>query len=129
MIALIFDWGEVAERGWRVAHTGGVSSGILTLVAGLLVSRLTISERELYLMGRALIISIYGFTLGMWLGALTGERGLLPIGNVANILVFICYVFGVVGSFVGGAVLVKACMQARQGEETITGERVNERAV
>ena len=96
-------------RAWRMAHLEGVLNGMLLWAAAGIGSVLSLGEGTQRILVWALVVTAYGNSLASILGAATGQRGLAPGGNLANMTVYVGFVAAVVAIFVAvGAVAAGA---------------------
>lgn len=106
---------EAVIRGWRVAHTGILSTGIGIVVIGLAIPYLKGGSPSLVsAMEWATIISGYAFAIGLTLGPIVGQRGLRPRGPLANLLVYTGNAIGSLGWLVGSVIFVWLALMAAQ---------------
>lgn len=93
---------------WRVTHLSLPISAILMLVVAILLPLLAVTAQVKWVIAWALIVSSYGFCIGMPLAALTGQRGLSSGGVGLGKLVYIGNIFGVFAAIVAAVVLLYA---------------------
>ena len=87
-------------RAWRMAHLEGVLNGLLLWAAAGVGPVLRLSQRSQDVLLWSLVIVAYGNTLASVLAATSGERGLEPGGNAANMTVYVAFMLAVVAMFV-----------------------------
>ena len=72
-------------EGWVRAHTGGVTNGLLVIVVGLALPKLSLSPLMQRLTAYGFIYVAWSFTLFYWLGNAAGNRALTvgdnPLGE------------------------------------------------
>lgn len=105
---------EAIIRGWRVAHTGILTTGVAIVVMGLAIPHLKGSPPLVGAMVWATIISGYAFAIGLTLGPLAGQRGLRPHGPLANVLVYTGNAIGALGWLVASVIFVWLALAAAQ---------------
>jgi hypothetical protein len=85
------------SEGWVRAHTGGVTNGLLVIVVGLALPKLSLSPLVERLTAYGFIYVAWSFTLFYWLGNAAGNRALSigdnPLGKSD--------IFGVIGFLPG----------------------------
>ncbi len=62
--------------GWVRAHTGGLTNGMLTVIVGLALPKLDLSQRLNAFFAWGLIYCAWSFTLFYWVGNAAGNRSL-----------------------------------------------------
>ncbi len=110
--ALLRGWGSEPVRAWVLAHSAGVMCGIMALAAAGIMHRLALSDLRARMMAGSFIVSIYAFTIGMWLAALLPVRGIVASRSIADRLVNICYTIGAWGALAGAALAVAGAAAA-----------------
>ena len=98
--------GQTGMRAWRVAHSTLIASGLVLIVTSLVLPRITMGATLLFVLSAALVVSAWGFTFAMVVGAWTGRRGLVPTGSAFDKLLFAGHLAGAVGAVVGLALLL-----------------------
>ena len=98
--------GDEAARAWRVAHAGGAALGVMLIAIAAILPRLHLTNFVASLLAWSLIIGAYGFTLGVVIAAITGARGLSGRGSVANLVVFLAYLVGALGTLLAVALTI-----------------------
>lgn len=93
-------FGAVAARAWRVAHAGGAALGVMLIAIAAVLPRLRLTDLAASLLAWSLIASAYSFTGGVVLAAITGARGLQAAGSAADVIVFLDYLVGALGTLV-----------------------------
>jgi hypothetical protein len=112
--AVIRRSGDDAARAWRVAHAGGVASGTMLIAIAAIMPRLQLGDPLACSLAWSLIVSAYAFTAGVLAAALTGARGLTGGGTRANVVVYVAYVVGTIGSLLAiGLTIVGAAVALR----------------
>jgi hypothetical protein len=104
-----------AARAWRVAHSGGVTVGLMLLAVGAVLHLLLLGNRATSVLVWSLVVSAYSFTLGMVLAATGGVRGLRATGPALNWVVFGAYMVGSVGALLGVALVILGAYAAPRG--------------
>jgi hypothetical protein len=99
--AVIRGQAETAIRAWRVAHTTLTVCGLIMLVVGLMNTYLDLNTGLRTLLVWVLVVSGYGFTFALVVGAGTGRRALRPTSNAMDTLLFMGHLFGAVGAILG----------------------------
>ena len=64
--------GDEAVRAWRVAHSGGVTVGLMLIAIGAVLPRLLLGDRATSVLVWSLVVSAYCFTLGLIIAATGG---------------------------------------------------------
>ena len=105
-------WGDEAVRAWRVAHSGGVTVGLMLIAIGAVLHRLLLGDRAISVLGWSLVSSAYSFTVAMLIAATAGVRGLGARGPAFNRLVFAAYVIGSLGALLGVALTIRGAYAA-----------------
>jgi hypothetical protein len=100
-LAIIRRAGSETVRAWRVAHVFLCVQGMLIMLAGLVVPRLTLGEAAVRTLTFAVIGSGYGFVAAFLGGAWTGCRGLTPRPYGLNTLLFAAHLVGILGALAG----------------------------
>ena len=108
-------WGDEAVRAWRVAHSGGVTVGLMLIAIGAVLPRLLLGDRAPSVLVWSLVVSAYSFTLGMVLAATGGVRGLRATGPALNWVVFAAYMVGSLGALLGVALMILGAYAALRG--------------
>ena len=103
---------DAVIRAWRVAHAGVTAGGVWLLVLATVVPQLRLGTTATLILVWASIASGYGFALALPLGAYLGYRGLKLGPPLANGLVYVANVIGVVGSLVGACLLLVGAYSA-----------------
>src|SRR5438094_3179002 len=80
--------GEDVVRAWRVAHVGIVAGGLLLIAFAPALRLVRLGPPQARGLVAALVATGYA-SLGLWLGAATGARGLEPGHSAANTVVFL----------------------------------------
>jgi hypothetical protein len=101
--------GEVA---WRVVHAGGCMGGTMLLAIGWTVRLVVLPDALKVLLAGAQIVGTYLLVIGMFLAAISGERGIPGGGNAINRVVALLYAAGTVLSILGGTLLVVGLVRA-----------------
>lgn len=112
-------WGEEAVRAWRVAHSGGVTVGLMLIAIGAVLHRLLLRDRVISVLVWSLVVSAYSFILGMVLAAMGGVRGLRATGPALNWVVFAAYMVGSLGVLLGVALVILGAYAALRGTSPI----------
>lgn len=92
---------EAATRrieAWRVAHSGLIGTGVMTLVFGLALRGWSAAGALADATAAAAVVAAYAFSIAMIVAALSGQRGLNMRRPAANRIVFTGYAVGVLGS-------------------------------
>ncbi len=118
-VAVGSTWGDEAVRAWRVAHSGGVTVGLMLIAIGAVLHRLLLGDRAISVLVWSLVVSGYSFTFGMVLAATAGVRGLRAAGPVLNWVVFTAYMAGTLGALVGVALVIRGAYAALRGTSSI----------
>lgn len=105
---------DAVIRGWRVAHTGILTTGVAIIVMGLAIPHLKGSSPLVNIMMWVTVISGYAFAIGLTLGAIVSRRGLRPHGPPANVLVFTGNAIGSLGWLAGSVIFVWLALMAAQ---------------
>lgn len=95
-----------ALRAWRVAHSAGITLGLLLLVTGAALPRLALGRRATAVLTSSLVVGAYSFALGTVVAALAGVRGLSSHGSTVNQVVFAAYLLGIGGVLLGLGLLI-----------------------
>lgn len=106
------DWGPEAVRAWRVAHSGGAMLGLMLLVVGAVLHRILLRDRVASALVWSLVASAYSFTFGLVLAATGGVRGVKAAGPALNWAVFVAYLVGSLGAFLGVALVIRGAYAA-----------------
>ncbi|MGH7407816.1 MAG: hypothetical protein ACREKF_07395 [Candidatus Methylomirabilales bacterium] len=112
-------WGDEAVRAWRVAHSGGVTVGLMLIAVGAVLHRLLLGDRATSVLVWSLVVSAYCFTLGLIIAATGGVRGLRATGPVLNWVLFAAYMVGSVGALVGVGLMIRGAYAALRGTSPI----------
>ena len=104
--------GDEAARAWRVAHAGGAALGVMLIAIAAVLPRLRLTDLVASLLAWSLIVSAYSFTAGVVLAAITGARGLRAGGSAANVLVFLAYLVGALGTLLAVALTIAGAAAA-----------------
>jgi hypothetical protein len=105
-IAISRDWDDDVARAWRVAHTGVAAAAVTVLLAGLILPSVVASQRSQRIVSRAMVVSGYGFAIGLTLGAIVGERGVWPAGPAFNVVVLMFNGVGAFAAVIGGTLIL-----------------------
>jgi len=100
-ISITRGWGEDAVRAWRTAHLGLVLGGILLIAVAGVFHLLILNSKMASACAWSLAISVYATTVGVVIAAVSGARGLEPIGPFINFFVFFANVAGALGALIG----------------------------
>ncbi len=106
VLAVGNDWGAEAVRAWRVAHSGGVVLGLMLLVVGAVLHRLLLRDRVASVLVLSLVASAYSFTFDLVVADTGGGRGVKAVGPALNWAVFVAYLVGSLGAFLGVALVI-----------------------
>ena len=98
--------GEATIQAWRVSHSGLVMGGLMMLVIAVAIPNLSLTSTLISIMVWSLVISGYGFTVALPLGAWKGHRGLKPNPSGINRIVYGGNIIGAGGSLVGALLLL-----------------------
>jgi hypothetical protein len=101
---------EDIVRAWRVAHSGITSGGAVIIGVGAAFSAMQAAGAVAAVTAYSLIISGYGFSIALPIGAQLGYRGLPTGGPVAKRLVYFGNLAGALGSLVGSVAFVWLCL-------------------
>ena len=104
--AIADGWGEEAVRGWRVAHTGLVSAGLLLVAVGTALRHVVLGASAGRMLRWALLVAGYA-SLGLVVGAAAAVRGLQPMGPPVNLVVLASNAALGLGAFIGTALLIR----------------------
>ena len=104
--------GDDAARAWRVAHAGGAMLGVMLIAIAAVLPQLRLTDLVASLLAWSLVIGAYSFTLGVILAALTGARGLEPGGSATNVVVFLAYLVGALGTLLAVALTIAGAAAA-----------------
>ncbi|MFT5572644.1 MAG: hypothetical protein ACI9FR_001568 [Cryomorphaceae bacterium] len=63
-------------RGWKAAHVGGITNGLLIIVVALAMAKLPLTARAIKLVFWSLLATGWGNTLFYWGGNLSPNRGI-----------------------------------------------------
>lgn len=105
---------ESVIRGWRVAHSGILATGVAIIVMGLAIPHLKGSPSLVSIMMWVTVISGYAFAIGLTYGAAVGQRGIRPRPPGSNVLVFVGNAIGSLGWIAGSAIFVWLALMAVQ---------------
>ena len=105
-------WGDEAVRAWRVAHSGGVTVGLMLIAIGAALDRLPLGDGAASVLVWSLVASGYSFTLGLVVAATGGPRGLKASGPALNWVVFAAYMVGSLGALLGVALMIRGAYTA-----------------
>jgi hypothetical protein len=97
-------------RGWRVAHSGITSGGAVILAMGGALFFMKANGIVASIVAYSMIVSGYGFSVALPIGAQLGYRGLPRGGSIAKRLVYLGNLAGALGSLVGSVAFVWFCM-------------------
>lgn len=92
--AISANWPEAALKAWKLAHMQGLTNGLLMLVIAANWQRLVLSAKGYAWLWGSLLAGGYANILGAVLGAITGERGIEPVGPWTNWLVMSIFAIG-----------------------------------
>lgn len=98
------------ETAWRVFHTGNCMGGIWMMAMGATLPALNpeqLLENSLVLFA---VLSCYAFSIGMYLAARSGHRGLDRSLGGADRVVSIFYAIGAIASLFAGALFIWICV-------------------
>jgi hypothetical protein len=101
--------GEVA---WRVVHSGGCMGGTMLLALGWTLRLVVLPDALKFLLAGAQIVGTYLLVIGMFIAAITSERGIPGGGTAINRAVALLYMTGTVLSILGGTLLVVGLVRA-----------------
>lgn len=110
---------DEAVRAWRVAHSGGVTVGLMLIAVGAVLHRLLLGDRAISVLVWSLVVSAYSFTFGMVLAAMGGVRGLRATGPALNWVVFAAYMVGSLGALLGVALVIFGAYAALRATSAI----------
>ncbi len=105
-------WSEEAVRAWRVAHSGGVTVGLMLIAIGAVSDRLLLGDGAVSIFVWSLVGSAYSFSLGLVLAAMGGVRGLKAAGPSLNWVVFAAYMVGSLGVLLGVGLMIRGAYAA-----------------
>ncbi len=111
--------GGETVRAWRVAHSGGVTVGLMLIAIGAVLNRLLLGGRAASVLVWSLVASAYSFTLGMVVAATAGVRGLQATGPALNWVVFAAYMLGSLGALLGVVLLIRGAYAALRATSLI----------
>ncbi len=111
--------GDETVRAWRVAHSGGVTVGLMLIAIGAVLNRLLLGGRAASVLVWSLVASAYSFTLGMVVAATAGVRGLQTTGPALNWVVFAAYMLGSLGALLGVVLLIRGAYAALRATSLI----------
>jgi len=83
-------------RGWRMAHLEGILNGLTCFAVAAVGSHLRLSERAFAVLAWSLVVTAWGNVVASVVGPLTGGRGLVFGGGVANTVMYVLFVVAVV---------------------------------
>jgi len=93
---------------WRMSHAATSAGAVFLIALGPVVPHLRVTPALSVLLVSSLIVSTYALCLGTVLAAATGRRGTRPELPWPNLITYLLYVVGAIGSTVGGVVLLFA---------------------
>lgn len=112
-LAIVHHWGPEAIHAWSLAHNAGSAGGIAVIVIGGILHLLTLKKKSFNLLFGAILISAYGFVLGMPISALTGEKGMEFTGSLVNHLLYVLNMMSVSGSLVAILLVIIGAYKAQ----------------
>lgn len=68
-------------RGWKAAHVGGLTNGLLLLFIGAVVTQVPLTARALRFVGWSFLLTGWGNTVFYWAGNLAPNRGVSVQAN------------------------------------------------
>lgn len=113
-LAIVGTWGEETVRAWRVAHTGVAAVGVTLIAVAGILSHLALRERLASLLVWSLLVSGYGFAIGLVLVAAAGVRGLQASGSLLNLIAFSVDGVAVLAAFLGVGLVIYGAFAALQ---------------
>jgi hypothetical protein len=87
-------------RAWRMAHLEGVLNGLMLWAVAGFGGVLRLGDGAQRALVWALVVTAYGNSIAAIVGAMAGERGLEPGGNLANMTVYLLFMVALVAVFV-----------------------------
>jgi hypothetical protein len=84
-------------RAWRMAHLEGVLNGLVAIALAAAGGVLVLNPRQQRVLALSVVGMAYGNVVASILGAATGNRGLVPVGPLVNMAVYLLFVASVVG--------------------------------
>jgi hypothetical protein len=91
---------------WRMSHAATTMGAVFLIALAPVVPHLRLSSGAATFLVIALIASTYALCVGTVVAALSGQRGTRPRGPSANVVVYVLYVAGALGSTAAGVVLL-----------------------
>ena len=91
---------------WRMSHSATSMGAVFLIALGPVVPHLHLSPGAMAFLVVALIASTYALCLGTIAAALSGHRGTSARGPWSNVLVYVFYVAGALGSTAAAVVLL-----------------------
>lgn len=86
--------------------------GLMLLVVGAVLHRILLRDRVASALVWSLVASAYSFTFGLVLAATGGVRGVKAAGPALNWAVFVAYLVGSLGAFLGVALVIRGAYAA-----------------
>ena len=100
---------------WRMSHAACSAGAVLLIALGPVVPHLRLTSLPEALLVATLIGATYALCLGTVVAAVSGHRGTRPRGPWSNLVVYILYLLGALGSTVSGVVLLYGAARAYLG--------------
>jgi hypothetical protein len=121
-IAIVKDWGAGAIHAWAVTHASLASASIMLIAVGAAARHLVLPDWESRLLLWTLLGSTYALCIGLVVTAISGDRGMEPVGSTLNLALYAMNVAGVLGALGAGALLVRGAYAALREEARSTVE-------
>jgi hypothetical protein len=103
---------EAKASAWRVAHSVLIMDGLLMVLVGMLLPRLSLDQVMIGASVWSSVASGYGFAVAFTVGAWKGFRGLSARPFGLNTVLFVAHVVGALGSFIGMAIVFYGLLKA-----------------
>lgn len=80
-----------SETSWRATHTGPIMNGLMLMAIASAGDRIDLKPGEQQALTLALVVTMWGNTVGYNTAALGGQRGLAPHGHAMNNFTFFSF--------------------------------------
>ena len=97
---------------WRMSHAASSAGAVFLIALGPVVPHLELGPLPVGALVGVLVVSTYGLCLGTLVAAVSGHRGARPHLPWSNLVVYLLYVLGALGSTVAAIALVYGAARA-----------------
>jgi hypothetical protein len=100
---------------WRMSHAASSAGAVFLMALAPILPQLRLTMLSVELLAASLVVSTYGLCLGTVVAGFSGHRGTRLRLPWPNLLACLLYLVGVLGSVIGGPLLLYGALRAYLG--------------